>query len=163
MRTISNIGTLNQIKREFIAEANQLINNPRGVLALCTCYMELIVNSIIKERCRKVRYLTKETSIPLKAKLLLLYELGMIDNSLFEDVSLLIDQRNSAVHRFDWNFDRGIIRRLKYLKKPANKYRLQEIKGKSQPWANICFDLLSEIGDVLRTMVIKPRKQTHRT
>lgn len=145
-------GQVNWMLREFLSETGQLSGNPRGLLALWSCYMELLVNTVIKAKCKRGRYLTKEKIIPLQAKIDLLYELGIIKAAFYYDVGLLIKQRNEAVHEFDWNFNCGIIEKLRYLKDVTNKNRLNEINASATPWVSICFDLLSELGEHIKKM-----------
>jgi hypothetical protein len=145
-----SLADVNWALREFLSEINQLSKSPRGVLALCTCYIELIVNSLIKAKCKTGASLLKKEHIPLKSKVLLLYEIGTIDSVLYDDMSLLIDERNKAAHEFDYNFDYEMIKKFNYLKKATNKIELNETNASQTPWIKICFHILSEIADSLK-------------
>jgi len=156
MAIVSTIQQFSFLKREFLAEAKQVNHNPRAAITLCTCYLELMVNSIIKLRCKRGGYLIKK-NIPLQGKVDLLYELGIINSNLYHDIGLLIGERNKAAHDFDYDFNHGITKKLKYLKKAPSVTR-EEVKNTNVPWIHIGIDLVFEVGNIVFSDVVKIRK-----
>ena len=131
----------------LLKELKKVNENPRATIMLCSCYMEWLVNSLLEKVCKEGKRLSNDY-IPLKAKVLLLYEVGIITGDLYHDVKILLDERNRAVHRVKYQFDRPIRDKLMY-PKTATKPDVEELKRSKVPWVCICLYLLNEIANTV--------------
>lgn len=131
----------------LLKELKKVNENPRATFMLCSCYMEWLVNLLLEKVCKEGKRLTNDY-IPLKAKVLLLYEIGIINSDLYHDVKILLDERNRAVHRVKYQFNRSIRDNLMYLI-TATKDDVEELQESKVPWVCICLYLLNEIANTV--------------
>jgi len=134
--------------KKLLVELKKLKKSPRATIMLFSCYMEWLVNSLLEKVCKEGQQISEANYIPLKAKILLLYELGIISNDLYYDVSLLVDERNRAVHHVKYQFDYSITSKLKY-PKSATKPDVEELNNTEVPWVCISMYLLSEVTNIV--------------
>ena len=132
---------------KLLEELKKVNRSPRATIMLCCCYIEWLVNSLLEKVCKEGKHLVETDYIPLKAKILLLYEVGIITSDLYYDVGLLLDERNKAVHRVKYQFDHSIKNKLKYPK--TAKRHVEELRRSKVPWVCISMYLLSEIANIV--------------
>ena len=133
---------------KLLEELKKLNRSPRATIMLCSCYMEWLVNSLLEKICKEGEHLAEVKYVPLKAKIFLLYELGIINSDLYHDVGLLIDERNRAVHQVKYQFDYSIRKKHMYLK-TATRDDVEELKNSEVPWVCISLYLLNEVANIV--------------
>jgi hypothetical protein len=88
------------VPADFEKEVKSLSNNPRAQIVVTCGFLELLVNTIIAEKCRHGKKIaSSHRDFPLSVKLVLLNELGLIDDEWFERLDWIRDIRNKAAHR----------------------------------------------------------------
>ncbi len=133
---------------KLLEELKKVNRSPRATIMLFSCYMEWLVNSLLEKVCKEGKRLSEADYIPPKAKLLLLYELGVVTGNLYHDVGLLLDERNKAVHRAKHQFDYSIRNRLVY-PNTATRSDVEELKNSPVPWVCISLYLLNEATNIV--------------
>ncbi len=131
---------------ELFEQLKKVNSNPQSSLMLCSCFLEWCCNLIIQKCCKND--LLASSFIPLKSKILLLHELGIIDDSLRDDINLLIEERNRAVHVVSYQFDYSIKGKLKY-PQTATKPDVEELNQSKIPWVIISLYLLSQMANIV--------------
>jgi hypothetical protein len=132
---------------KLLEELKKVNTSPRATVMLFSCYMEWIVNSLLERVCKEGKRLSEADYIPLKAKVLLLYELGIVTGNLYHDLGLLLDERNKAVHRVKYQFDYSIRNKLVY-PKTATRPDVEQLKNSPVPWVCISLYLLNEATNI---------------
>ena len=84
---------------EIIEELRRVEGNERAII-LTTCgYCELLVEALIVEHCKNQSRIKQDSrSYPYSSRLVILNELGIIDDSLFKALDRFRDLRNRAAH-----------------------------------------------------------------
>ncbi len=132
----------------LLEELKNVNRSPRAAIMLCCCYIEWLVNFLLEKGCKEGKHLAKANYVPLRAKILLLYEVGIITSDLYHDIGLLLDERNKAVHQVKYQFDRSIKNKLVY-PKTANRSAVKDLKQSKVPWVCISMFLVNEIANIV--------------
>ena len=133
---------------KLLEELKRVNKSPRASIMLCCCYIEWLVNFLLEKCCKEGKFLVEEDFVPLQAKILLLYEVGVIPSDLYHDVKLLLKERNRAVHRVRYQFVHSIKKELVYPKK-ATRHDVEELRQSKVPWVCISMFLVNEIANIV--------------
>ena len=88
------------VLESFFDELKVVEKNSRSLVIIANGYIELFINTLIDEKCKngKKRITKNNRDYPLSVKLTLLYELNILDKTLFEILDNFRKIRNRAAH-----------------------------------------------------------------
>jgi hypothetical protein len=75
-----------------------LLPDPRMQIIVTCGFVELLVNTLIEAKCRHGKRILDSRDFTLSVRLILLREIGVIDDPWFKMLDWLRDIRNSAAH-----------------------------------------------------------------
>jgi hypothetical protein len=84
----------------FFQEVKKVSDNQRSIVIITHGFIELLINTIIEARCKhgKKKITTSNRDYPHSVKLVLLNELGILDDCLFRILDWFRKVRNKAAH-----------------------------------------------------------------
>jgi|WetSurMetagenome_2_1015567.scaffolds.fasta_scaffold11287_6 hypothetical protein len=84
----------------FFEQLDQVGTNQRGIVILTHGFIELLTNTIISARCKhgKTRITSSNRDYPHSVRLVLMNELGLIDDRLYRILDWFRKLRNRAAH-----------------------------------------------------------------
>ncbi len=92
----------------FHEEINIVKNHDRSLAIITSGFIELLINNIIDEKCK-----VKSKNINnLSIKFILLNELGIIDDKLYDILKDFNKIRNKAAHKAQFNIDKDTQQRF---------------------------------------------------
>lgn len=133
-----------QIRREFVKEFKGNKHSHRALITAASCYVEWMLNYIVKRACKTGKEMAKKQHIGLGSKAVLLYELGIINEELYKDIKELIKLRNKAVHNVKFQISRNDVVNFDYFKK-ADKHTQNNLKKKENAVVDVVGDILSRL------------------
>jgi hypothetical protein len=80
------------------AKQLDLLPDPRMQIIVTCGFVELLVNTLIEEECRHAARIIDSRDFPLSVRLILLHEIGVIDDPWFKMLDCLRSIRNDAAH-----------------------------------------------------------------
>jgi len=88
------------VLRDFYKELQLVSAHQRSLIIVTHGFVELLINTIIDDKCKngKDRITANNRDYPQSVKLVLLHELGLIDDRLFKILDWFRKLRNRAAH-----------------------------------------------------------------
>lgn len=85
----------------FFREIKKVSDNQRSLVIITHGFIELLINTIIKARCKhgKKKIIASNRDYPQSVKIVLLNELGILDDHLFSILDRFRTLRNKAAHK----------------------------------------------------------------
>lgn len=88
-------------KDKVIQIHNELENskdNQRALILITSSYLEMMVNFLVEKKCKNYKKIRKENEFSYFFKLLLLNEIGLIDDNFYRRLEKFRDIRNGFSH-----------------------------------------------------------------
>jgi hypothetical protein len=133
-----------QTRQEFVKEFKISKHNHRALITAASCYIEWMINYIVGKTCKTGKEILKKQHISLSTKIVLLYELGIIDKELYSDVMKLNSLRNDAAHKVKFKLKKSDIAKFDCFKK-AEKNTQENLKKKENPMVYIVEHILLQL------------------
>jgi hypothetical protein len=137
-------GEAYKIRQEFVKEFKESKHSHRAIITAASCYIEWMVNYIVRKRCKTGKEIVKKQHISLSSKVVLLYELEIINKDLYCDVMKLNSLRNDAVHEVKFKLQKSDIAKFDCFKK-AEKNTQENLKKKKNPMVDIVEHILLQL------------------
>src|SRR5437016_4328569 len=82
------------------SDLSDLRDSPRMCILIASGFLELLTNALIDQHCKNPKTITKDSSrdFPYFVKLILLNELGLLPDDLYERLNAFRKLRNRAAH-----------------------------------------------------------------
>jgi hypothetical protein len=101
----SEIVKLGGIFPQVMRELEHYRDNHRLLLVLSCAFAELMIGTLIEDKCRKGKQINgNNRDFPFSVRLTLLNEMGLLDPVHFDRLNWLRQQRNDAAHKPDFRF-----------------------------------------------------------
>lgn len=83
----------------MLDELEKVKADERSLVLVASGYLELLVEILVEARCKHGKQITNDSrSYPYSAKLLILHEIGALDDRLFKHLERFRKLRNRAAH-----------------------------------------------------------------
>lgn len=119
---------LNQNKiAMFAVELGKVKDSSRSLILITNGFLELLIETLIKYRCKSAKKILEDSrSFPYSSKLLILNEIGVLPENLFEKLDWFRKLRNKAAHEPFFEVDERTFQNLNYedIRKPEELYQL---------------------------------------
>ena len=88
----------NSLLTRVLRELQNVADNPRLLVLIAHGFIELLVNTLIDEKCKNSKKLSNHRDFPHSAKLVILHELGAISDFRYKSLDWFRTLRNRAAH-----------------------------------------------------------------
>src|SRR3972149_625248 len=87
-------------------------DNQRAVILIASSYLEMLVSFLVEKKCKNYKKIQKENEFSYFYKLLLLNEIGLIDDDYYMRLEKFRNIRNELSHNPIFNLKENSIREL---------------------------------------------------
>ena len=133
-----------QIRQEFVKEFKDSKHSHRAFITAASCYVEWMINYIVNKACKTGKQIVKKQYVPLSSKVVLLYELGVVDTKLYEDIKKLINLRNKAAHNVRFQISKNEFQNFTSFKE-ADDQTQKNLKKKENAIVDVVEGILVEL------------------
>jgi len=132
------------VLESFFKELIAVKEHHRSLVIIVHGYIELFLNSIINEKCKngKARITKHNRDFPLSVKLILLNELGILDDTLFQILDKFRKIRNRAAHDAIFSITAD---EWQFFNKGLDRFIPEESKRKPNDLAHFCKLLIGSL------------------
>ncbi len=89
-----------EVTLHFINEVNRVSGDPRLSILVINGFMELLVNILIRKKLKHGKRIEEDSrGYPYSTKIIILNEIGIINDELFNSIDNLRKLRNDAAHQ----------------------------------------------------------------